>query len=1196
MLMKSRKFLFAGIILAIYLVFVWAQDPEYKELNPYTGNLDATRSDPGINAQWLRLNTTNDPLTGNLEIQKADPESRITDTGDSGYSRITRTDTGGVTKRRAIVAQIAGTENLTAYTEVDPGTPPEYTVVTENKVTVTNLPWNVDAYIYKDYGVDYFTDFTHDFEFQFDSGLNASALLFPWCVSNDVDDVRAWLSAEEGIAFWCIGNGSLRLWELKNNQFTDSGAGTLSPDTLYYGRAVKSGTSMSVSVYSDSGRTTLVDTRNLTLAEDFNYRYHFASQSYNAFGAGRLMTGFTQNHILEASGDAEALIYEAKDGVAAGEKGIVTFGDSASKTILDGRVLNFNIGGAKKGDVSNNGDWTLGGDLEIQKADPELKLTDTGDSNSLRLIRIDTGGVAQVLNTVGKPEPGNSLVFDGSDDSVTITDHADFDFGTGNFSISAWVQTDDTVSVNIHTVIAKFESNGNDGFFIQYQPSTANWFVGWDGTTLLTVATNINDGNFHHILFERTGAQSTEFWVDGVQAGTKADNPNTNLSNGDDVTLGILRTGLTRHWQGRIDEIALWSESMSTNDIADLYDSGLGLKIDKDINWPTDGGSMGTNLSGLWHHDESAMNTAPGGTDTEDFSSNGHHGTAEVSMTDGDFVIGHVINSTLPDVEVSIWKSEDGVLVNERGKLTVGNADSTTIIRGGNVLGTGIRLELDSTEIAQFDSNGTLTIDNGSADSQQLILKTAGSATENVFETRDSADNIQISFDPDGATIFNEEGNDSDFRAESTNETAMLQVDAGNNSVDIGGDTGIIMSEGFASNGGGYLYVGSKSSGAVAGELGFFVAGLGSGTFSDGPALGARGNNFTRIANQHGLAFLSSGIVGTSLGLDGAVLINAGSGPAVFSVGANFDEAMRVEPDRGVELNFNNNVGLTVVPLTINLSSGHSANAFEIKDSNSNVGYQIEPDFDIIQGLGATGKDYTRTINGENNDYLETWDEGNDYLISNDEHLFATSEKQLFRDTEIGIYSQADTFLDLFADGAVRIGDSSAGAPTTYVEIEPDADMTFVGSGSGLPYGNMFIPSGGITVTIAVAATPTEVDDGSSPTWTGGQTNNATFSDHNLSVGKTGRYSISWSMSVALSTVGGNIEIHGGIMIDSVATRDDGEGHRTITGANQSGHISGMTIQNLTVNQEISLWISNATNTNNITVDHGNVVITLIGG
>lgn len=57
-----------------------------------------------------------------------------------------------------------------------------------------------------------------------------------------------------------------------------------------------------------------------------------------------------------------------------------------------------------------------------------------------------------------------------------------------------------------------------------------------------------------------------------------------------------------------------------------------------------------------------------------------------------------------------------------------------------------------------------------------------------------------------------------------------------------------------------------------------------------------------------------------------------------------------------------------------------------------------------------------------------------------------TAGKIDFRDNAIGIYSQADTFLDMFTDGGFRIGDSSAGAPTNYSQFAPDGILTMAGT------------------------------------------------------------------------------------------------------------------------------------------------------
>jgi hypothetical protein len=77
---------------------------------------------------------------------------------------------------------------------------------------------------------------------------------------------------------------------------------------------------------------------------------------------------------------------------------------------------------------------------------------------------------------------------------------------------------------------------------------------------------------------------------------------------------------------------------------------------------------------------------------------------------------------------------------------------------------------------------------------------------------------------------------------------------------------------------------------------------------------------------------------------------------------------------------------------------------------------------------------------------LLEWRGSLDYFEFNDDILMNSSEKIYYRDLVIGIYSQADTFLDLFADGGVRIGDSSSGAPTNYTSIQPDGEIQLVGT------------------------------------------------------------------------------------------------------------------------------------------------------
>ncbi len=106
----------------------------------------------------------------------------------------------------------------------------------------------------------------------------------------------------------------------------------------------------------------------------------------------------------------------------------------------------------------------------------------------------------------------------------------------------------------------------------------------------------------------------------------------------------------------------------------------------------------------------------------------------------------------------------------------------------------------------------------------------------------------------------------------------------------------------------------------------------------------------------------------------------------------------------------------------------------------------LQIDNNMIIGSGVAGADYTLTFDGENNNGIITWMEDEDYFQFSDDILMVTTEKVLFRDTAIGAYSQADTFLDFYADGGIRIGDSSSGAPTNYAQFASDGELTLTGT------------------------------------------------------------------------------------------------------------------------------------------------------
>ena len=121
----------------------------------------------------------------------------------------------------------------------------------------------------------------------------------------------------------------------------------------------------------------------------------------------------------------------------------------------------------------------------------------------------------------------------------------------------------------------------------------------------------------------------------------------------------------------------------------------------------------------------------------------------------------------------------------------------------------------------------------------------------------------------------------------------------------------------------------------------------------------------------------------------------------------------------------------------------------------------------VTIGHGVAGVIHALQFDGEDHDGYLDWMGTLDYFRFEDDLLMYSTEKLMFLDTAIGIYSQANTFMDLFADGAIRIGDSSAGAPTNYANFANNGNLSFVGSSGFYPrrIRQTTIPANGTTDT-----------------------------------------------------------------------------------------------------------------------------------
>ncbi|HNR53092.1 MAG TPA: LamG domain-containing protein [Candidatus Dojkabacteria bacterium] len=160
-----------------------------------------------------------------------------------------------------------------------------------------------------------------------------------------------------------------------------------------------------------------------------------------------------------------------------------------------------------------------------------------------------------------------ALMFDGSDDYVSVVDSAGIQFGTGNFTFETWVNP--TV-VNPGTsaqgtIISKnytgFELSIYQGYLLAYLGGTSNSLT---GTTLLKTST------WYHIVLVRNGS-TVSTYINGILDAST--NNSASVSNiGTNLYLGQRPGGdSTKVLNGTIDSTRIYSRALSANEILSNY-------------------------------------------------------------------------------------------------------------------------------------------------------------------------------------------------------------------------------------------------------------------------------------------------------------------------------------------------------------------------------------------------------------------------------------------------------------------------------------------------------------------------------------------------------------------------------------------------------------------------------------------------
>jgi sialidase-1 len=182
---------------------------------------------------------------------------------------------------------------------------------------------------------------------------------------------------------------------------------------------------------------------------------------------------------------------------------------------------------------------------------------------------------------------GQALTLDGTRDFATVPAPTADLRPTDQIAISVWVRNTDAnageiVSLGDHYGLRMNNGNvqGVSHFFQDIRPDNADGWMGLATSTAVPTELVLNDGNWHHIVAQKTASQ-LEIYIDGVRAASAGATipgivPIDYFRLGQSVFIGAHGAGNTGFdFSGGIDELRIFRGTLSQENILSLYQNNV---------------------------------------------------------------------------------------------------------------------------------------------------------------------------------------------------------------------------------------------------------------------------------------------------------------------------------------------------------------------------------------------------------------------------------------------------------------------------------------------------------------------------------------------------------------------------------------------------------------------------------------------
>ncbi len=172
-------------------------------------------------------------------------------------------------------------------------------------------------------------------------------------------------------------------------------------------------------------------------------------------------------------------------------------------------------------------------------------------------------------------QAGNGLAIDGVDDYVDISNHADLNFGTGDFSISLWFKTSQATGVNVWPeMIYKGDTNERYEVFMGDSSYAGDvFFKIWvGGATAGVNYGGMNDDTWHHLVGTKTSSE-LQLFIDNALVDSVSHSLTATIDNTQPLYFGSVAADSWSLYDGALDDIQFYDHKLSAAQVDYLFDN-----------------------------------------------------------------------------------------------------------------------------------------------------------------------------------------------------------------------------------------------------------------------------------------------------------------------------------------------------------------------------------------------------------------------------------------------------------------------------------------------------------------------------------------------------------------------------------------------------------------------------------------------